>query len=173
MESVKRLLGIVAIIGLLAVAFSGCVEEEKAATPKPEPTPSPTETPTITPTPKPEPEDAVKAFVEYYNARNADGLYNLFSSRVKSEHSKEELESQLELAKSFGVKITKWNVESKRVANNTAILKVNMTTYMSGIVDVDTVDFSMVFEDGSWLIDSWPWKTHYNWSEGLKNDERK
>lgn len=41
---------IVTLIGLLAIGFSGCAEEEKVVTPQQEQTPTPTPTPTVTPT---------------------------------------------------------------------------------------------------------------------------
>lgn len=133
-----KVLAIVALIGLLATGFSGCAGEES----------------------KQDPKTTIEDFVTTYNNRDVDGLYGLFSPGVKSEHPKEEFESQLEMAKSFGVKITGWEVESKKIVNSTAILKVNTTSYWGGKTYQEDIQFSMVYEDGKWLIDNWPWKEH-------------
>lgn len=152
-----KTIGIVVLVGLLAIGFSGCVKEGEVVTPKPELT----LTPAITPTPKPQPKDTIKAFVNYYNNRSVDNLYALFSAKVRSKHPKLELESQIELAKSLGIKITKWEIIEEEITDKTAFLKVKMTSYMAGLVNVSTYDFRLVLENNRWLIDEWPWKTHY------------
>ena len=99
-------LGAAAIIGLLIIVIAGCVEEGKVRTP----------------------EDTIEEFVNYYNDRDADSLYALFSDKVRSEHPIEEIESNLEAAKTFGVKITKWEIVGKEEIGNVVILKVSTTT---------------------------------------------
>ena len=135
------------ILGLLviAVSFSGCIEEGGII---------PVES-------KPQPVDTIKAFVNYYNNRSVDELYSLFSSRVRAEHPKIELESQMEVAKTFGVKIIEWEVIEEKITDKTAILKVRMVSYMAGYVNESIEEFPMVLEDNKWVIDKWIWKTRY------------
>lgn len=50
------------------------------------------------------PQGTVHWFVHFYNERNASMLYFLFSDRVKTNHTVEEIEKHF----AYGVKIVKW-----------------------------------------------------------------
>ncbi|WP_456468907.1 hypothetical protein [Archaeoglobus sp.] len=47
----------------------------------------------------------------------------------------------------------------KKVEGDKAILRVRMISYMAGKEYNETFDFSMVFENGKWAIDTWIWKS--------------
>ena len=135
------------VLGLLviAISFSGYIEEGRIIPLKS----------------KPQPVETIKAFVNYYNNRSVDELYSLFSSRVRAEHPKIELESQMEVARTFGVKIIEWEVIEEKITDKTAILKVRLVSYMAGYINESIEEFPMVLEDNKWVIDKWMWKTRY------------
>ena len=65
----------------------------------------------ITPIP---PQGTVHWFVHFYNERNASMLYSLFSDRVKSNHTVEEIEKHF----AYEVKIVKWEeVGEERISH--------------------------------------------------------
>ncbi len=142
-----KTLVILTSIGLLIVSISGCVEEST-------PPSSTSQTQTV------DPSTTIQEFVTAYNNRDANKLYSLFSTKIKSEYPREKIESQLELAKSFGIKITEYKVENKEISNDVANLKVTITSYMGGKTYKEVIEFSLVYENGRWLIDNWPWKEH-------------
>jgi len=131
-------LGAAAIIGLLIIVIAGCVEEGKVRTP----------------------EDTIEEFVNYYNDRDADSLYALFSDKVRSEHPIEEIESNLEAAKTFGVKITKWEIVGKEEIGNVVILKVSTTTEGGFSPGTEIHEFFMILENKKRVIDTWCWEAH-------------
>jgi len=134
---------------VVLLLFLGCVQEGGKES----------VTPTTTAPSKPDPVSTIESFVKYYNERKPKELYELLSKNVRAQHPIEEVESQLEVAKSFGVKITEWSVLEKKVEGDKAILRVRMISYMAGKEYDETFDFSMVFENGKWAIDTWIWKS--------------
>ncbi len=53
-------------------------------------------------------------FVRYFNERNATGLYELFSERVRLNHSIGELEDALKFAEKNDIRIVNWKVVGSR-----------------------------------------------------------
>ncbi len=107
----KKLL--IALILGIVVFCSMCAGNEKTQntlTPTPQKTAliqTPQESPPLgmlTPLP---PDYYIKRFVEYFNERNATELYDLFSDRVKRNHSINELEKLLKVAEERNVTIVR------------------------------------------------------------------
>mgnify|MGYP000675101510 CR=1 FL=1 len=129
----NRKLLIALILGFV-VFFSLCAENKKT-----EITPTihtPRETPKIqTPreTPHPviwtplTPDYYIGKFVKYFNERNVTALYDLFSDRIKCNHSIDELKDALKFAEEHNVTIIKWRMVSGKFSpgNVTVEMKIS------------------------------------------------
>jgi hypothetical protein len=114
---IKKLL--IALILGIVVFYSLCAENEKTQT-----TPTPiTHTPqktTLIQTPQESPPPGmqtpltpdyyIERFIEYFNEKNATELYDLFSDKIKHNHSINELETALKLAEEHNITIVKWRI---------------------------------------------------------------
>jgi len=128
----KKLL-ITLILGII-VFCSLCVENEKTqATPT---IPTPQETPKIqTPreTPPPgmrtplTPDYYIGKFVEYFNERNVTALYDLFSDKIKHNHSIDELKDALKFAEEHNVTIIKWRMISGKFSPGKATVEMKIS----------------------------------------------
>lgn len=95
------------------------------------------------------------AFVKAFNARDVDAAYACFSSKVQAQHPKVEMEGWIELAQTFGVKVTEWEVLEENVADGVSALMVRVTLIPSLEWPVDYFPIMFVWEAGEWHIDEW------------------
>ena len=104
------------------------------------------------------PKDTVKTAVKAINDRNAD-TFNCFSSRVRSQTTRAEIEAFLAMADVCQMRLTLVSVEDVRIVGNEATATVTIT--FSGIDpdtgewgnETDTDEMRFVREDGKWKID--------------------
>ncbi|GEM_PF-1661907 len=89
------------------------------------------QTPRVTPPPGMRtpltPDYYIGKFVEYFNERNVTALYDLFSDRIKRNHSIKELEMALKFAEEHNVTIMRWKIISGRFSpgNVTVEMKIS------------------------------------------------
>jgi hypothetical protein len=101
------------------------------------------------------PASTFAAFVDAFNARDVDATYALFSSQVRAQHPKVEVEGYLEAARTFGAKVTKWEVLEENMTDNSAVLKIQIQGTFLGERDWENDLIPFVWEDGKWLFDKW------------------
>ena len=129
----KLLITLTLILGIV-VTFSLCAKNEKTQATHTPTIPTSQETPKIQ-TPRPPemrtpltPDYYIGKFVEYFNERNVTALYDLFSDRIRRNHSIEELEMALKFAKEHNVTIVKWRIVKGRFfPGNNIIVEIKVS----------------------------------------------
>jgi len=109
----------------------------------------------ISPTEGSSPTNAFVAFVDAFNARNVDATYALFSSQVRAQHPKVEMEGYLEAAQTLGVKVIEWKVLEENVSGNSAVLRIHIQTTFLGEKHIENDLIPFAWEDDKWLFDKW------------------
>ncbi len=95
------------------------------------------------------------AFVKAFNARDVGAVYACFSSEMRAQYPKVEVEGWLDLVQTIGLKVTGWKVLDENVADDVAALRVQVTLIPSIDSGVENDRIPMVWERGKWLIDEW------------------
>ncbi|MBA7593851.1 hypothetical protein ES703_00785 [subsurface metagenome] len=101
------------------------------------------------------PANTFAAFVDAFNARDTDAAYALFSSEVRVQHSKVEMEGFLEVAQTLGSKITGWEVLKENTVDDVSVLEIQITFIPVFDSGVENDRVPMVWEAGEWHIDEW------------------
>lgn len=102
------------------------------------------------------PEGTIRAFYQAFNDQNPDEAYRLFSDKIRSEHSKSEMETYIEIPGTYDVKVTEWSILSENRVDNRARIVVR-STYASKAQNVEVIEnIPLVLADDRWLIDEWP-----------------
>jgi len=103
----------------------------------------------------PSPASTFAAFVDAFNARDTDAAYALFSSEVRVQHSKVEMEGFLEVAQTLGSKITGWTVLKENTVDDVTVLEIQIIFIPVFDSGVENDRVPMVWEAGEWHIDEW------------------
>jgi len=101
------------------------------------------------------PTDTFVTFVKAFNARDVDAMYACFSSKVRAQHPKVEMEGFLERAQTVGSRMVGWVYSEENVADGVAALMVRVKTIPSFEWGADYSLILFVWEAGGWRIDEW------------------
>ncbi|MBA7664068.1 hypothetical protein ES703_72118 [subsurface metagenome] len=101
------------------------------------------------------PTDTFVAFVKAFNARDVDAVYACFSSKVRAQYPKVEVEGFLERAQTVGSRMVGWVYSEKDVTDGVAALMVRVKTIPSFEWGADISLITFVWEAGEWHIDEW------------------
>jgi len=122
----------------------------------PEPTPMP-EVPSAQPASTPAPGDPATVLVSYpslFNAADGAGIYALLAEDIKSEYPLEDVNNELDAARSNGYTIEKIDVTNQIVEGSHAILIVDVSWNTGGSSQTSTQILLMAYENGQWKLNT-------------------
>ncbi len=90
------------------------------------------------------PEHYIGEFVRYFNERNATGLYELFSERVRLNHSIKEFEDALKFAEKNDIKIVNWKVVGSRFSPKA--VTVSFKIIVKNVTKNKTITFPFLYK---------------------------
>lgn len=132
------------------LAVSGCAEH--GAHPE-TPTPSLRDTASV----QENPEDVIEKFVEYFNERQNNQLYSLYSKEARSSHSRAAVETQMRVAEISNATILDWKTEDLNASppideGERTSGKVFVRVKVGGVTFNRSLKVNLTYRDGNWSL---------------------